>query len=50
MNRQFLILIATAAFAVASTTNVFGQTGKTVKVISDSTFESASAIFRRANI
>jgi len=31
MKRQFLILIAIAAFAIASTTNVFGQTGKSVK-------------------
>jgi hypothetical protein len=31
MKRQFLILIAIAAFATALTTNTFGQTGKTVR-------------------
>ncbi len=31
MKRQFLILIAIAAFATALTTNAFGQTGKAVK-------------------
>ena len=31
MKKQFLILIAIAAFAIVSTTNAFGQTGKTVK-------------------
>ncbi|MCA1638360.1 MAG: hypothetical protein LC768_08505 [Acidobacteria bacterium] len=31
MKRQFLILIAIAAFATTLTTNAFGQTGKTVK-------------------
>jgi len=31
MKRQFLVLIAIAAFATALTTNAFGQTGKTVR-------------------
>ncbi len=31
MKRQFLILIAIAAFATALTTNAFGQTGNTVR-------------------
>ena len=31
MKRQFLVLIAIAAFATALSTNAFGQTGKTVK-------------------
>jgi hypothetical protein len=31
MKRQFLILIAVAAFATGLTTNAFGQAGKTVR-------------------
>lgn len=50
MKRQFLILIAIAAFATAFPTNTFGKMGKAVKANIKFDFTLASAFIRRANI